>query len=130
MEKAMYIAKLTTIVSFATVLGAASPVLADTPSGSLDGTGMLTIGIDVSRIGTSSEAVQQYLASVGPETLRGVIGGCQTVAANAQNYHANVQAFCANVNGGASTDTALGFAPVDRSVRSPAAGAMAPAAAY
>jgi hypothetical protein len=111
-EGTMNIGKLTLILSVTALLGAASPVLADeTLTGPDDQTGLSTLGIDISSVGGSSAAVGQFLAQLPPDTLRGVIGGCQTAVTSQSGYAPAVVGFCRTaLNQAPAGAPALGYA--------------------
>ncbi len=110
----MTLGKLALITSVATLLGAASPVLADEMStGPDDSTGMSSLGIDISGVGGSQQAVGNFLASLSPDAQRGVLGGCQTaVGSGGSGYSPAVVGFCQTaLNIGPMSGPALGYAP-------------------
>jgi hypothetical protein len=77
--------------------------------------GMRDIGHDISDVELTFESVHAYLASLSPDSLRGAIGGCQTLLANPAmvNSRELVLPFC---------ELALGITPVRPVVITGAAG--------
>lgn len=104
----MTFAKLTTILSFTAALAAATPVLAANTNVD-DSHGVNSIGIDIRGAGGSPQA---FLSKLSPETVRGVVAGCQNAVNNPNTYPEDVQSFCVGVNqiGGSVQQSALGFA--------------------
>ena len=110
----MTFVKLTTALAFTGALLAASSAFASSTQSTTtidDSHGLNSIGIDVRGAGGSPEAIQQFLSRLSPETVRGVVNGCQN-AVNSPSYSQEVQSFCVGVNqiGGAVQPSALGFA--------------------
>jgi hypothetical protein len=108
----MTFAKLTTVLSFTAALAAATPVLATTNTNVDDSHGVNSIGIDIRGAGGSPQAIQAFLSKLSPETVRGVVAGCQNAVNNPNTYPQDVQSFCVGVNqiGGSVQPSALGFA--------------------
>ena len=95
----MTIRKLALIASVATLVGAASPVLADDSNSGMTGpnddTGLSSLGVDISRVGGGAAAVGDFLAGLSPDAQRGVIGGCRTaVNSGGSGYSPAVVGFC------------------------------------
>lgn len=105
----MAIAKFLSTVAFVAALGAVSPALAAS-NGPADETGLTTLGIDISGVGGSSQAAQQFIAGLNADAQRSVINGCQTALANPVSYSGSVLAFCENAVS-VESGPVLGFAP-------------------
>ena len=106
----MKIAKITAIVAMTAALGASTSALAAWD----DETGLTSLGIDISRAGSTPEAVNQFIAGLNPEGQRSVLNGCQTAVADSVGYAPPVISFCENAlsGGGAGASTqVLGFVP-------------------
>jgi hypothetical protein len=89
----MTIGKITAILALSAALGASTSALA----GWDDETGLSSIGVDITRAGSSPEAVSNFIATLNPEGQRGLINGCQTAVVQPAGYHENVIGFCQTV---------------------------------
>ena len=70
----------------------ALPALAHTDAHDLNGT--TDLGVNISAAGTTSASVRQFLAQLGPEARRGVLGGCETALSNQSAVAPTVVPFC------------------------------------
>lgn len=59
-----------------------------------DKNGRITLGVDVSRVGSSTARVQRFVAGLPADAATKVRAGCATVLTNQINYHANLMKFC------------------------------------
>jgi hypothetical protein len=75
-------------------LPAAADEDSNTPPNADDLTGMSTLGVDVSGVGTSASAVHAFLSQLSPETRHAVIGGCQTYLTAQEDAAPTVIPFC------------------------------------
>lgn len=114
----MKIANLLSTAALVAALGIAAPALAETTfdstsgGGPADQTGLTTLGIDITRAGSTPDSVHQFIAGLNVEAQQSVISGCQTAVANPVSYAGSVISFCENAIGAGATTPMLGFAPL------------------
>jgi hypothetical protein len=122
-EKAMKIGKITAALAFTAALGASASALAWD-----DETGLTSLGIDISRAGSSPEAISTFIAGLNPEGQRGVLHGCEAAVSQPAGFHENVIGFCQTVVGlgGVPQTQMLGFAGEEPAFVAPFPGEEAP----
>jgi hypothetical protein len=73
---------------------AALPASAHAPYASDDNTGMSTLGVDISGVGSDPSSVYQFLSQLSPDARQAVIGGCRTYLGAQEDAAPTVIPFC------------------------------------
>jgi hypothetical protein len=63
-------------------------------SNAQDPNGRITLGVDVSRVGSSTIRVQKFVAGLPADAATRVRAGCATVMTDQVNYHSTLMKFC------------------------------------
>jgi hypothetical protein len=64
------------------------------PNAAQDDNGRLTLGVDVSRAGSSTVRVRTFVAGLPADAATRVRDGCATVMTGQINYHSTLMKFC------------------------------------
>jgi hypothetical protein len=78
----------------------ALPASAHAPFASDDNSGMSTLGVDISTVGSDPASVHQFLSQLSPDARSAVIGGCHTYLSAQEDAAPTVIPFCQTAVGG------------------------------